>query len=179
MKLLKLFSNIIEGGKHMVPEIRKRRIEDSNELAHAIVTIWNTTYKGIVSDEFLKDLLNNETVIAKNLRKSINEQPYYYVLISQDKIIGWIYFTLDSKNLREAAEIHSLYILKEYQGKGYGKLLYKYAIDIILKNNLKKVVIGCLDGNPSNEFYKHLGGTYIGNHLFREKYLENLYLFEL
>lgn len=41
------------------------------------------------------------------------------------------------------------------------------------------LVIGCLDGNPSNEFYKHLGGKYIGNHLFRERYLENIYLFEL
>ena len=163
----------------MVPEIRKRRIEDSNELAHAIVIIWNTTYKGIVSDEFLKDLLNNETVIAKNLRKSIKEQPYYYVLISQDKIIGWIYFTLESENLKETAEIHSLYILKEYQGIDYGKLLYNYAINIILKNNLNKVVIGCLDGNPSNEFYKHLGGKYIENHFFKEKYLEKLYLFEL
>lgn len=163
----------------MIPEIRKRRIEDSEELAHAIATVWNTTYKGIVADEFLKGLLNNEAQNAERLKNNIDEQPHYYILILQDKIIGWIYFTLDSENLEDAAEIHSLYILKEYQGKGYGKLLYNYAIDIILKNNLKKVIIGCLNGNPSNEFYKHLGGKYIGNHLFREKYLENLYLFEL
>lgn len=40
-------------------------------------------------------------------------------------------------------------------------------------------MIGCLDGNPSNNFYKHLGGKYLGNSLFREKYIENIYLFEL
>ncbi len=163
----------------MKPEIRKRRIDDSEELAHAIAIVWNTTYKGIVDDEFLIGLLNSEKQSAERLKNNINEQPYYYVLILQNKIIGWIYFTLDSDKYENSAEIHSLYILKEYQGNGYGKLLYNYAIKNILKNKIKKVIIGCLDRNPSNDFYKHLGGKYIGNHLFREKYLENIYLFEL
>lgn len=159
--------------------IRKRRISDSEQLAHAIATVWNTTYKGIVDDEFLIGLLNSEKQSAERLKNSINEQPHYYVLVLQNKIIGWIFFTLDSDKYESSAEIHSLYILKEYQEKGYGKLLYNYAVEIILKNKIKKVIIGCLNGNPSNNFYKHLGGKYIGNHLFRERYLENIYLFEL
>lgn len=163
----------------MNPVIRKRGVSDSQELAHAIATVWNTTYKGIVDDEFLIGLLNSEKQSAERLKNSINEQPHYYVLVLQNKIIGWIYFTLDSDKYESSAEIHSLYILKEYQGNGYGKLLYNYAVEIILKNKIKKVIIGCLDGNPSNNFYKHLGGKYIGNHLFRERYLENIYLFEL
>lgn len=163
----------------MIPEIRKRKIEDSEELAHAIATVWNTTYKGIVDEAFLKELLNNEKKSAERLRENINEQPYFYVLTLQDKIIGWIYYTLESDKYENSAEIHSLYILKEYQGNGYGKLLYNYAIKNILESKIKKVIIGCLDGNPSNDFYKHLGGKYIGNHLFREKYKENIYLFEL
>lgn len=163
----------------MNPVIRKRKISDSGELAHAIATVWNTIYKGIVDDEFLIGLLNSEKQSAERLKNSINEQPHYYVLVLQNKIIGWIYFTLDSDKYESSAEIHSLYILKEYQGNGYGKLLYNYAVEIILKNKIKKVIIGCLDGNPSNNFYKHLGGKYIGNHLFRETYLKNIYLFEL
>lgn len=163
----------------MKTEIRKRRIEDSLELAHDIALVWNSTYKGIVDDEFLEGLLQNEKESAEKLRNNINKQPNYYVLTLDDKIIGWIYFTLDSDKYENAAEIHSLYVLKEWQGKGYGKILYNYAIDIILQNGTKKLIIGCLDGNPSNEFYRYLGGKYIGNHLFREKYLENIYLFEL
>ena len=58
-------------------------------------------------------------------------------------------------------------------------MLYDYAVKNITKKGIKKLIIGCLDGNPSNNFYKHLGGKYIGNHLFREKYVENIYLFEL
>ncbi len=44
----------------MKPKIRKRRIDDSEELAHAIAIVWNTTYKGIVDDEFLMGLLKSE-----------------------------------------------------------------------------------------------------------------------
>ncbi len=164
----------------MNPIIRKRKKEDSNELAHAIALVWNTMYKGIVDDDFLKGLLDNETInnSAEKLKNSINSQPNYYVLTLQDKIIGWIYYTLDSDKYENAAEIHSLYVLKEYQGNGYGRLLYNYAIKNIMKKGIKKLIIGCLDGNPSNNFYKHLGGKYIGNDLFREKYIENIYLFE-
>lgn len=115
----------------MEPIIRKRTIEDSLELAHCIAVVWNTTYKGIVDDEFLKGILNSEKQSAEKLKNSINNQPHYYVLTLQNKIIGWIYFALNSDKYENAAEIHSLYVLKEYQGRGYGKLLYNYAVDII------------------------------------------------
>lgn len=40
-------------------------------------------------------------------------------------------------------------------------------------------MIGCHDSNPANDFYKHLGGKYLNYRLFRDKYKENVYLFEL
>ncbi len=169
----------MRGDIAMKPIIRKRKIEDFFELAHSIALVWNTTYKGIVDDDFLKGLLAHEKESAERLKNNINDQPDYYVLTMNGKIIGWIYYTLDSDKYENAAEIISLYILKEYQGKGYGKMLYNYAIKNIMKKGIKNLIIGCLDGNPSNNFYKHLGGKYIGNYLFREKYVENIYLFEL
>ncbi len=163
----------------MQPIIRKRKLEDSNELAHCIALVWNTTYQGIVDTEFLKNLVKGEKQNAERLKNNLNEQPNYYVLTIEDKIIGWLYFTLDTDKYANAAEIHSLYILKEYQGKGYGKMLYNYAKEHILNNKINKLIIGCLDGNPANQFYQHLGGKLIDTQLFREKYPENIYLFEL
>lgn len=54
----------------MKPEIRKRRIDDSEELAHAIAIVWNTTYKGIVDDKFLTGWLHNEKQSAERLKNS-------------------------------------------------------------------------------------------------------------
>ena len=80
----------------MTPIIRKRKIEDSAELAHSIAIVWNTTYKGIVDDDYLKGFLEHEKESAEKLKNNINDQPNYYVLTLQGKIIGWIYYTLDS-----------------------------------------------------------------------------------
>lgn len=160
-------------------KIRKRQPEDSLELAHCIATVWNTTYKGIVDDEFLRGLLENEKDSAERLKNSIEKQPNYYVMTLKDRIIGWIYFTLDSDTIEDAAEIHSLYVLKEYQNRGYGKMLYDHAVKIILQSGLYKLIIRCLEGNPSNEFYRHMGGHQIGKDLFRDEYPENIYLFEI
>lgn len=72
----------------MNPIIRKRKIEDSTELAHSIALVWNTTYKGIIDDVFFKGLFDYEKESAERLKSNINDQPYYYVLTLQDKIIG-------------------------------------------------------------------------------------------
>lgn len=39
---------------------------------------------------------------------------------------------------------------------------------------MKKLVIGCLKSNLSHNFYKRLGGKFIGNYLFREMIYERL-----
>ena len=45
--------------------------------------------------------------------------------------------------------------------------------------NFDKMVIGCLEGNPSNNFYKHIGGKFIKTRIFENlQLLENVYYFE-
>ena len=42
-----------------------------------------------------------------------------------------------------------------------------------------KMIIGCLEGNPSNEFYKHIGGKFIKKRVFEKLNLpENVYYFD-
>lgn len=41
------------------------------------------------------------------------------------------------------------------------------------------MLIGCLQGNPSNEFYKHIGGKFIKTRVFQKlNLIENVYFFE-
>ena len=52
------------------------------------------------------------------------------------------------------------------------------------KNELKtmgynKRIIACLKGNPSNEFYKHIGGVYVKDGLYKRlQLLENVYYYD-
>ena len=66
-----------------------------------------------------------------------------------------------------------------FWGKGYGKKLFEAGIQELKNMGYDKMVIGCLDGNPSNEFYKHMGGKIIKTRIFEKLQLpENVYYFE-
>lgn len=58
-------------------------------------------------------------------------------------------------------EIFALYVLKEYKSNGYGKKLVEVATKELKEMGFDKMKIACLKGNPSNEFYKHIGGVYV------------------
>ena len=52
-------------------------------------------------------------------------------------------------------------------------------IEELKKMGYNKMIIGCLEGNPSNEFYKHIGGKFIKKRVFEKLNLpENVYYFD-
>ena len=80
---------------------------------------------------------------------------------------------------RNDGEIYSLYIINGYKGYGYGKKLMKVGINELREIGCNKMLIGCLQGNPSNEFYKHIGGKFIKTRFFQKlDLIENVYFFE-
>ena len=45
---------------------------------------------------------------------------------------------------------------------------------------IDKMLIGCLVGNPTNDFYKHIGGIFIKQRILKKLQLpENVYYYEL
>ncbi|MCL1858423.1 MAG: GNAT family N-acetyltransferase [Oscillospiraceae bacterium] len=72
------------------------------------------------------------------------------------KLIGTVaVWTIDIKN--KIAELKRLYVLKEYQGKGYGELLFKTALDYVKSNGYKKV---CADTDKNRHASQHLMKKY-------------------
>ena len=60
-----------------------------------------------------------------------------------------------------------------------GKKLINIGIEELKKMGYNKMIIGCLEGNPSNEFYKHIGGKFIKKRVFEKLNLpENVYYFD-
>lgn len=60
-----------------------------------------------------------------------------------------------------------------------GKKLFEAGIKELKDMGFNKMLVGCLDGNPSNEFYKHMGGILIKTRIFEKLQLpENVYYFE-
>lgn len=162
--------------------IRKKERKDCKDVAHVVTVAWNETYKGIVSDEFLNNLYLNEEERAVNSYNKFNENDnHQYVLEVDEKIVGFINVGSSNENEYDnCGEIHALYIISEYKGYGFGKKLIEAGIKELKSEGFNKMVIGCLEGNPSNEFYKHIGGVFVKQRIFEKLQLpENVYYFEI
>ena len=162
-------------------KIRKKERKDCADVAHVVTVAWNETYKGIVPDEFLNNLYTNEEKSAKNSYNNFNKKEnHQYVLEVDNKVVGFVNVgSSDETDYENCGEIHAVYIINGYKGHGYGKKLIDAGIQELKSMNFDKMVIGCLDGNPSNEFYKHLGGKFIKTRIFEKLQLpENVYYFE-
>lgn len=57
--------------------------------------------------------------------------------------------------------MYAIYILKEYQGKGIGRLLVKSVVDDLKDKNLNSMLIWAIEENPACRFYEALGGKKI------------------
>ena len=161
--------------------IRKKERKDCADVAHVVTVAWNETYKGIVPDDFLEGLyLNEEQRTINSYNKFDENDNHQYVLEVYGKVIGFVNVgSTDEKEYDNCGELHAIYIINGYKGNGFGKKLINIGIEELKKMGYNKMIIGCLEGNPSNEFYKHIGGKFIKKRVFEKLNLpENVYYFD-
>lgn len=58
-------------------------------------------------------------------------------------------------------ELYAIYILKEYQGNGLGKLLVTPIIEVLQQKKIYTMIVLVLEDNSSRLFYEALGGKKI------------------
>ena len=163
--------------------IREKELKDCEDWVNVNVSSWSDNLKGIVSDKLLQKISSNK---GQRIKKEIEEFEFddnHYVLEENKKIVGILKIKeSDRDGFKGYGEVQALYLLSSAKGKGYGKSLINVAFSKLKEKGFDKVVIGCLNGNPSNEFYKHLGGKFIKQDdwkIFDECYKENIYVYEI
>ena len=164
-------------------KIRRRKKDDCFSIAKVVTIAWMETYHGIINDEFLDNLPNTEHDRGEKAYNDFDENNnHQFVLEIDNKIVGFINvgYTFDN-DYKNQGEIFALYIIKKYKGNGLGKKLTKIGIDELKRIGCSKMIIGCLEDNPSNEYYKHIGGKFIKKRLFKlpnQELYENVYYFD-
>lgn len=163
--------------------IRYLTKKDIPEYQKLITTVWQQTYPGIVNQNFLDNLSNTEQQRIELNNMTYNESIKDTLVLELDsKLIGFIRFgTTKDINYQETGEIFALYLLSNHKGKGYGKLLVQSAIKELTTMGYNNMIIGCISKNPSNEFYKHIGGIKKSERPFTktgDNLTENIYYFQ-
>ncbi|MGD6968996.1 N-acetyltransferase family protein [Rossellomorea vietnamensis] len=143
--------------------IKRADINDAKGIAEVQVDSWKTTYKDIVPDDYLirmsyesrelkwKDIISNGGIVfvAEN---------------SAGEIVGFSSCgpQRDNKYSQYRGELYAIYILKEYQRSGLGKLLVMPIIDEFLEQEIFAITVIVLKDNNSRLFYEALGAEKIG-----------------
>ncbi len=166
--------------------IEELAVNNAEDYARVNVLAWKQSYKGIVNDNFIA-LINTEEEIQKTIEKLKNglgnNRNIAFLLKVDNKPVG-ILRVRESKydKYSDCGELGAIYLLDEVKGKGYGRILFQKAVEELKKMGYKKMVNGCLDGNPSNEFYKRMGGKFVGTGQLTlpdgQAIVENIYYYD-
>ena len=167
---------------HNIEELNLSNVED---YAKVNALSWKESYKGIVNDEFL-ELVNTEDEINKNinrLKESLLDKDKKRFILKVDNEYVGVLCVRKSKydKYQDYGEIGDLYLLNKVKHKGYGKILFNKAKQELIDMGYSNMINGCLKDNPSNEFYKHMGGILIDKDIFKipnQDIIENIYIYK-
>lgn len=91
-----------------------------------------------------------------NIKRDYMENGCMWCLYINSKLVGTVAIrTIDNKN--KIAELKRLYVLEEYQGQGYGDMLFQTALTYVKENNYKKI---CADTRNDRSASQHLMRKY-------------------
>ncbi len=162
--------------------IREAIKEDAYSIIHVVTISWNETYKGLIPDSYLKEKENNEEARGLKHYNEFDKVDYKELVLEINKeIVGFIRYGKSNDNeFTNCGEIYAFYIINKYHGLGLGRKLFEEAVSKLKELGFNKMIIACLKDNPTNEFYKHMGGKYIKDGLFEKLNLkENIYYYDI
>lgn len=138
-------------------EIKTCSAEDINDLLFIAKTSYQDHYTYLWDDEGVK-YISTHFSLTQLQKELSNPNSHFYLLYYQDKLVGFLKLNLDSevKNYSaiEALELERIYFIKEATGKGLGKMVLEFVIDLAKKRNKKIVWLKAMNSSQSVEFYK-------------------------
>lgn len=126
------------------------------------VDSWRSTYNGIISDTYL-----NRMSYEKRTKSWLNNMnnPEDYIVVAENEsgeIIGFADGYKRESNLEEdSGDLTSIYLLKDYQGKGIGEKLLHAIFSHFQDMGYKSVFVEVLAANNSRYFYEKMGATLV------------------
>lgn len=139
-------------------QIRQAQAKDAAGIAKVHVDSWRTTYKNILPAEFLKNLSYEQRTTLWDC--NISDQTNYIVVAenADGTIIGFGTAAKRRTNTVEgAADLTSIYLLKDYQSQGIGKLLLAELFLHFTQSGYKSVFVEVLEENKTRYFYEYYG----------------------
>ncbi|OFX55855.1 MAG: GNAT family N-acetyltransferase [Bacteroidetes bacterium GWB2_41_8] len=153
-------------------DIRKLTLADIDQLQKIGQQTFYETFSASNTEENMRKYLEEGFAIEKLTSELNDNNSEFYFAELGNKAIGYlkINFGQSQTELQDdkALEIERIYILKEFQGKNVGQLLYNNAIKIAKQKNAEYVWLGVWEENyRALKFYKKNGFVEFDKHIFK------------
>ena len=136
-------------------EIRKmNQADDRMEISHIYEESWKYAYKDSIPQSYLESIPKGQWV------PSLDKEGRHTLLMIEDGIfIGTVsYCKSRFEQFADYGEIVSIYFLPEYIGKGYGKQLFRIAINELKSMGFGDIFLWVLEQNfNARRFYEKAG----------------------
>jgi len=142
-------------------EIRKVLPEDSEKYVQTHIDCWKAAYRDIIPDEFLDNMQNQLEQRTESVRQTLQDpgDRCFYCAQIDENIVGRLIFGKDQEESNpDIGEIHAIYLLEEYWGKGYGTQMLDYALTELKNAGYREIHIWVLEKNHrARRFYEKHG----------------------
>ena len=149
----------------MIPDVHYRlaTAADARAAARVLVLSWKESFAGIVPDDFLQKLtIENKSI---DLRQRFSDADYrmYVAELDDHQVIGFADVGLPRHDVGSYdVELHAIYCLHEFQGKGIGRRLFEGMKEFLIAKRKTSMYLLALEVSPYRPFYEKLGGRVVG-----------------
>ena len=147
--------------------LRRATVADAEAIAAVRVEGWQTTYRGMIPDQYLDEMLVDDHVLYwKRILQALPaaaDKACVYVAESEGHVIGFVSATLLAEPKHGYhAELGALYIRPQWQRAGIGRrMMHKVARTLQSWNCADLVVWVLSDNRLARNFYEELNGEFV------------------
>ena len=153
-------------------QIRKVTGKDIDTLQKISKQTFLETFSSDNSEENMRTYLENELSVKKLKTELRDKNAEFYFAELDQKAIGYLKVNFGSSQTeikdKNAIEIERIYVVKEFQGKKVGQLLYNKAMDIAKQKGADYIWLGVWEKNTKAiRFYEKNGFEVFDKHMFK------------
>ncbi|MGL5651776.1 MAG: GNAT family N-acetyltransferase [Paraclostridium sp.] len=142
--------------------VREYKKEDLDSVVKVHIDTWNSAYREIVPEECLLNRTYKKQKEKWSSRLFNNTDTREFMFVAENdkgEIVGFASAIVNDTEEKFDSTLYTLYIIEEYQTKGFGKVLIKSIASKLNDLGAKSMVLYAFELNKACKFYEHLGGV--------------------
>lgn len=152
--------------------VKKVTVNDIAQLQEIGRKTFYETFSAVNTGENMDKYLEEGFSIEKLTSEVNNGSSEFYFATFENNVIGYLKLNFGQSQTElkdeDALEIERIYVLKEFQGKKVGQILYEKAMEVATQKNAGYVWLGVWEENPrAISFYKKNGFVEFDKHIFK------------